>query len=154
LAHEIGFFTTSSGLDATVKSCICLRQRSHLEYRRSGVEGGFSTWNLREDLTTSYNLHSAGYRSEYHKKCFLSVSPQMTSLAYSSNWYVAVDNWRLFCLIIHCSKKAYVGSAPSISGIGPLYATSSIFTPLLMLVPVIALATGQFIPIEGSALFP
>ncbi|MCK9932648.1 glycosyltransferase [Frankia sp. Mgl5] len=37
-------------------------------YRRTAVEsvGGFSEWNIVEDLHTSYQLHAAGWQSVYH----------------------------------------------------------------------------------------
>jgi cellulose synthase (UDP-forming) len=38
--------------------------------------------------------------------------------------------------------------------LGLFYVSSAFFMPLLMLTPILSLATGQFIPIEGSALFP
>jgi cellulose synthase (UDP-forming) len=39
-------------------------------YRRFALEqiGGFSEWNLVEDLHTSYRLHAAGWRSAYHPR--------------------------------------------------------------------------------------
>ncbi len=39
-------------------------------YRRSALEGigGFSEWNIVEDLHTSYALHAAGWRSVYHSR--------------------------------------------------------------------------------------
>ena len=38
--------------------------------------------------------------------------------------------------------------------LGLFYITSALFLPMLMLVPVISLFTGTFLPVEGSALFP
>jgi cellulose synthase (UDP-forming) len=78
----------------TVISC-----GSGVVYRRRALEenGGFTAWNLTEDLTTSYDLHSHGWRSFYYPY------PLTTGLAPSDIWGVyrqrgqwALDTMRLF----------------------------------------------------------
>jgi cellulose synthase (UDP-forming) len=68
-------------------------------YRREALAqiGGFTTWNVVEDLTTSYNLHSHGWRSFYYPHAL------STGLAPSDIWGVcrqrsqwALDTMRLF----------------------------------------------------------
>ncbi|MGQ0680528.1 MAG: glycosyltransferase family 2 protein [Actinomycetota bacterium] len=43
-------------------------------YRRSAIEsiGGFSEWNIVEDLHSSYEMHARGWRSVYHPKALTS----------------------------------------------------------------------------------
>lgn len=68
-------------------------------YRRAALVqiNGFSSWNVVEDLTTSYDLHSAGWHSFYYPH------PVTVGLAPSEIWGVyrqrsqwALDTMRLF----------------------------------------------------------
>lgn len=68
-------------------------------YRRAALKenGGFSQWNVVEDLTTSYDLHSRGWRSFYY------AHPVSIGLAPADIWGVyrqrgqwALDTMRLF----------------------------------------------------------
>ncbi|MEP7287420.1 MAG: glycosyltransferase family 2 protein [Chloroflexota bacterium] len=118
--------------------------------------GGFSTWNLVEDLTTSYRLHSAGYHSEYHNEVLsIGLAPDDIPGLLKQRGTWAVDNWRLFLFDNPLRKKGLtLGQRLQYMELGMFYTTSILFTPLMMLIPLLTLLTGQFIPIEGSALFP
>lgn len=67
-------------------------------YRRTALEsaGGFSEWNIVEDLHTSYELHSRGWRSVYHPQpVSVGIAPA-TAAEYArqrSRW--AMDGLRL-----------------------------------------------------------
>ncbi|MGF7237258.1 MAG: glycosyltransferase [Frankia sp.] len=67
-------------------------------YRRAALEsvGGFSEWNIVEDLHTSYELHAAGWRSVYHPgPVSIGIAPA-TAAEYAkqrSRW--AMDGLRL-----------------------------------------------------------
>jgi cellulose synthase (UDP-forming) len=72
---------------------------SGVVYRRAALNDsdGFASWNLVEDLTTSYELHSRGWRSFYYPY------PVTVGLAPSEIWGVyrqrgqwALDTMRLF----------------------------------------------------------
>ncbi len=67
-------------------------------YRRTALEsvGGFSEWNIVEDLHTSYELHARGWRSVYHPEpVSVGIAPA-TAAEYArqrSRW--AMDGLRL-----------------------------------------------------------
>ena len=68
-------------------------------WRLDAIEsiGGFSTWNIVEDLTTSYLLHSAGYRSEYHNEILtVGLAPDDIPGLLKQRGTWATDTWRLF----------------------------------------------------------
>ena len=72
---------------------------SGVMWRISAVEsvGGFSTWNLVEDLTTSYELLAAGWQSRYHFEALskgLSPEDLANFLKQRGTW--ALDCMRLF----------------------------------------------------------
>jgi cellulose synthase (UDP-forming) len=72
-------------------------------WRRRALEsvGGFSEWNLVEDLHTSYRLHADGWRSAYHPVALTRGTAPTTAgeyLAQRRRW--AVDTLRL--LIFDC----------------------------------------------------
>jgi cellulose synthase (UDP-forming) len=59
--------------------------------------GGFSEWNLVEDLHTSYKLHSAGYRSIYVTQPYTQGhAPSDISQVYKQRGTWALDTLRLF----------------------------------------------------------
>ena len=109
-----------------------------------------------EDLTTSYYLHIAGYRSEYHNEILtIGLSPDDIPNLLKQRGTWAADTIRLFLFknplyqfgLTLRQRLQYLE-------LGLFYLTSVFFLPSLMLVPVLSLATGVFPIIEGSALFP
>ncbi len=131
---------------------------SGVVWRIEAVEaiGGFSTWNLVEDLTTSYRLHSVGYKSEYHNEILsIGLAPDDIPGMLQQRGTWAVDTWRLFLFDNPWHHKALgIRQRLQYLELGLFYATSVFFTPLLLVTPVLSLATGVFLPIEGAALFP
>lgn len=68
-------------------------------YRRAALiqNHGFSTWNVVEDLTTSYNLHSAGWRSLYYPHpVTIGLAPAEIWGVYRQRSQWALDTMRLF----------------------------------------------------------
>lgn len=131
---------------------------SGVVWRISAVEsiGGFVTWNLVEDLTTSYYLHIAGYRSEYHNEILtIGLAPDDIPNLLKQRGTWAADTIRLFLF-----KNPLFQSGLTLRQrlqyleLGMFYITSVFFIPSLMMVPLLSLATGVFPSIEGSALFP
>jgi cellulose synthase (UDP-forming) len=53
-------------------------------YRRAALEsiGGFSEWNLVEDLHTSYRLHADGWKSVYHPRALTHGTAPLTAAEY------------------------------------------------------------------------
>jgi cellulose synthase (UDP-forming) len=127
-------------------------------WRISAVKsiGGFSTWNLVEDLTTSYQLHCAGFRSEYHNEILsIGLAPDDVPGMLKQRGTWAVDTWRLFLFDNPWRRKSLgIRQRLQYLELGLFYVTSAVFTPLLIVTPVLSLATGIFLPIEGAALFP
>ncbi|MDX2137677.1 MAG: glycosyltransferase [Chloroflexota bacterium] len=127
-------------------------------WRISAVQsiGGFVTWNVVEDLTTSYFLHAAGYKSEYLNEVLsIGLAPDDIPGLLKQRGTWAVDTWRLFLFDNPLLKKGLtLKQRAQYLEITLFYAMSAIFTPLLMIVPMISLMTGIYVPIEGSALFP
>jgi len=118
--------------------------------------GGFATWNIVEDLTTSYHLHSAGYRSEYHSEILsIGLSPDDIPGLLKQRGTWATDTWRLFLFDNPITKPGLtLRQRLQYLELGLFYTSSVTFLPMLMFTPFLSLATGQFVPIEGSALFP
>lgn len=127
-------------------------------WRISAVEsiGGFVTWNLVEDLTTSYYLHIAGYRSEYHNEILtIGLSPDDIPNLLKQRGTWAADTIRMFLFKNPLYQLGLnLRQRLQYLELGIFYLTSVFFIPSLMLVPLISLATGAFPAIEGSALFP
>lgn len=127
-------------------------------WRISAVEsiGGFVTWNLVEDLTTSYYLHIAGYRSEYHNEILtIGLSPDDIPNLLKQRGTWAADTIRIFLFKNPLYQHGLnLRQRLQYLELGLFYLTSVFFIPSLMLVPLISLATGIFPTIEGSALFP
>lgn len=118
--------------------------------------GGFVTWNLVEDMTTSYFLHSAGYRSEYHNEVMTAgLSPDDIPGLLKQRGTWAADTWRFF-LFNNPLRRPGLSLRQRLQyfELGMFYVASTLFMPTLMLTPILSVATGDFIPIEGSALFP
>lgn len=118
--------------------------------------GGFSTWNLVEDLTTSFLLHSAGYHSEYHNEVLsIGLSPDDIPSLLKQRGTWAADTWRLF---LFKNPLTYPGLSfrqrLQYLELSMFYFSSAFFMPLLMFTPLLSLATSHFIPIEGAALYP
>jgi cellulose synthase/poly-beta-1,6-N-acetylglucosamine synthase-like glycosyltransferase len=67
-------------------------------YRRAALErvGGFSEWNLVEDLHTSYVLHASGWRSVYHAApVTIGSAPETASVFLRQRLRWATDSTRL-----------------------------------------------------------
>ncbi|MGB7220523.1 MAG: cellulose synthase catalytic subunit [Vicinamibacterales bacterium] len=84
------------GLDAgdSVISC-----GSGVLYRRAALEplGGFQTWNLVEDLSTSYELHSHGWKSFYYPMPLsIGLAPQDIWGVYQQRGQWSFDTMRMF----------------------------------------------------------
>jgi cellulose synthase (UDP-forming) len=68
-------------------------------YRRAALVdiGGFASWNLVEDLTTSYELHSRGWKSFYYPHAVsLGLAPAEIWGVYRQRGQWALDTMRLF----------------------------------------------------------
>jgi cellulose synthase (UDP-forming) len=127
-------------------------------WRISAVKaiGGFATWNLVEDLTTSYQLHIVGFKSEYHNEILsIGLAPDDIPGLLKQRGTWAVDTWRLLLFKNPLRQHSLsIRQRLQYLELGFFYVTAAFFTPLLIITPVLSLATGNFLPIEGAALFP
>ncbi len=118
--------------------------------------GGFSTWNIVEDMTTSYFLHCAGYSSDYHNEVLtIGLSPDDIPGLIKQRGTWAADTWRWF-LFQNPLRAGGLNVRQRLQylELGMFYVSSVLFMPMLMLTPLLSLLTGIFVPIEGAALFP
>lgn len=118
--------------------------------------GGFATWNVVEDLTTSYYLHSAGYRSEYHNQILtLGLAPDDVPGLLKQRGTWAVDTWRLFLFDNPLFKRglSFMQRLQYLE-LGLFYLTSIIFLPLIMFTPIVSALSGELLPLQTSALLP
>lgn len=94
--HDYLFYNhmqTGKNADSAAISC-----GSGVIYRRKMVQeiGGFSEWNIVEDLHTSYTLHSKGYKSVYVSQPYvLGHAPSDVSSIYKQRGTWATDTLRL-----------------------------------------------------------
>lgn len=118
--------------------------------------GGFATWNIVEDMTTSYFLHCAGFRSEYHNEVLtIGLSPDDIPGLIKQRGTWAADTWRWFLFQNPLrAPNLTLRQRLQYLELGMFYVSSVFFMPLLMLTPLLSLLTGIFVPIEGAALFP
>jgi cellulose synthase (UDP-forming) len=134
----------------TVLSC-----GSGVVYRRSALQenGGFSSWNVVEDLTTSFELHSRGWRSFYYP------FPLTTGLAPADIWGVyrqrsqwALDTMRLFFWDNPLFKRGLRARSRASYLIIPLsYLSAGVVFPLFFAVPLWTYMTGGAV-LAGSEL--
>ncbi len=127
-------------------------------WRIAAIEsiGGFVTWNVVEDLTTSFYLHAKGWRSEYHNEILsMGLAPDDIPSLLKQRGTWAVDTWRLFLFRNPLTVPGLTLSQRlQYFELGMFYITSAFLMPLLMITPILSLLSGKFLPIEGSALFP
>jgi cellulose synthase (UDP-forming) len=116
--------------------------------------GGFCTWNIVEDLTTSYWLHAAGWESEYHNEvlsCGTAPEDIPTLIKQRGTW--CADGWRMFLFDNPLWKPGLtIFQRLQYFENGFSYFTTVFFAPMLMLVPFISALTGDFIRLPGEAL--
>ncbi len=131
----------------TVISC-----GSGVLYRRAALEeiGGFVTWNLVEDLTTSYELHSRGWKSFYHPQV-LSVgkAPMEILGVYRQRSQWATDALRLFFWRPPLLRRGLSWRGRlNYTLIGLSYILAAIVVPFFFVVPVWSTFTGAAVVIR------
>lgn len=131
------------GLDAgdSVISC-----GSGVLYRRAALKeiGGFITWNLVEDLTTSYELHRRGWKSFYVPHA-LSRGLAPTSIwgVYQQRGQWAFDTLRLFFWDNPLVKPGLRWfSRVSYLVVGLAYLCAAFVFPFFFIVPIWSYLTG------------
>jgi cellulose synthase (UDP-forming) len=135
-----------SGKDASNAALSC---GSGVVYRRDALEqiGGFSTWNLVEDVHTSVKLHDAGWRSIYHDHA-LSTGTAPTNIwdVYKQRYQWATDSLRLVFWDDPISRP---GLSPmqrlQYAHLGFVYLFAAFVMPFFYVLPVFSLFTGKYV---------
>ncbi len=132
-------------------------------YRREALDeiGGFETWNLVEDLTTSFELLSRGWKSFYYPFALsLGLAPDSIGGVYGQRSKWALDTMRLFLW----DNPLFKSDAPlrvrlTYSMIGLTYLLAGFILPFFLIVPLWSYLTGvnvlsgpewSFIGIRGA----
>lgn len=118
-------------------------------YRRRALEeiGGFSTWNLVEDVHTSMLLHQRGWRSIYYNyPLTLGTAPADIRGVYRQRRQWAVDSLRLMFWDCPLFKKGLsLRQRLQYFNLGFVYLVSAWFMPIFFLVPVLAIFFDIFV---------
>ena len=124
-------------------------------YRRAALleNGGFSEWNVIEDLTTSYDLHSRGWRSFYYPHALtVGLAPADIWGVYRQRSQWALDTMRLFFWDNPLLKHGLRWPSRISYLVIPLaYGCAGLVFPLFFLVPVWTYLTGGSV-LAGSEL--
>lgn len=115
-------------------------------YRRAALTdtGGFASWNLVEDLTTSYELHSRSWRSFYYPHAVsLGLAPSDIWGVYRQRGQWALDTMRLFFWDNPLFKRGLPWQGRMSYLVIPLtYLGAGFIFPFLFLIPVWTYLTG------------
>jgi cellulose synthase (UDP-forming) len=118
-------------------------------YRRTALEsvGGFQTWNIVEDLYTSYIFHARGFRSLYINKAYTrGLAPQDLSTIYKQRGTWALDTLRMF---FRKSPLWFRGLTIKqrlhYIEMGWTYVVSAVAVPILFVLPIVAIFTNEYL---------
>lgn len=121
---------------------------SGVVYRRAALDdvGGFSTWNLVEDLYTSLLLHNAGWKSVYHPFPLThGTAPAEVTGHVRQRWQWAVDSMRiLFWRNPMFTKGLTWRQRFSYLGFGYNYLVFGLAFPIFFMIPIWGLISGNF----------
>ena len=116
-------------------------------YRRRALDdvGGFATWNLVEDLTTSYELHAKGWKTLYYPYPITKgLAPANIHEVYRQRGQWATDTLRLFFWDNPLLKKGLSWRARFRHlMISVTYLWSGFMVPIFFVLPLYAYVTGQ-----------
>lgn len=126
-------------------------------YRRSAIEsiGGFSEWNIVEDLHTSLCLHDKGWKSIHHDTSYAyGTAPQDIVSHTKQRWQWAIDATRMI-LFDNPFKRKGLSLVQKIQyfHFGYNYILFGLFLPIFFLVPIYTLFSHQFILLTSITAF-
>ena len=143
-ADPVFYNTLQKAFDAhdTVLSC-----GSGVLYRRAALDsiGGFITWNVVEDLTTSYELHSRGWKSLYYPyPLSMGLAPDTLAGVYKQRSQWALDTMRLIFWRCPLFRKTLAWPKRlNYFAIGFSYLTAGFVAPLFYTIPIWSYLTGE-----------
>jgi len=144
-ADEVFYKVMMPGKDYDNAAISC---GSGVMYRRKALDSveGFSTWNLVEDLYTSYILHSNGWKSVYHDTGYSEGTAPTDTISHEKQrlqW--AVDSLRLFLWDNPLfNKKLSFYQRLQYFHVGYHYVVFGLFLPIFFVLPIWALFTHHF----------
>ena len=122
---------------------------SGVMYRRKALEeiGGFSTWNIVEDLHTSMLLHDKGWRSVYHNYSLsMGTAPGDIWGVYKQRQQWAADSLRILFWDNPFRRRGLsLKQRFQYAHLGFVYLFAGIAMPIFYVVPIISLFTGRFV---------
>lgn len=144
-ADEVFYKVMMPGKDYDNAAISC---GSGVLYRRKALDsiGGFSSWNLVEDLYTSFLLHSKGWRSVYHDTGYTEGTAPTDVISHAKQrWQWAVDSQRLVLWDNPLFKKG-LGFYQRLQYFhtGYHYIVFGLFLPVFFILPIWALFTHHF----------
>lgn len=135
--------------DDTTISC-----GSGVLYRREALEdiGGFAEWNLVEDLTTSYELHSKGWKGLYFPfSVTRGLAPANILEVTRQRLQWAIDTMRIFFWDNPLFKKRLSwNSRLNHLMIGSSYIWAGFFMPVFLAIPLWGYLTGESLLVENE----
>ena len=121
---------------------------SGVMYRRKALDeiGGFSTWNLVEDLHTSMNLHDRQWKSVFHPVAYTKgTAPADPAGNLKQRWQWATDSLRMFFWDNPFLRKGLnIYQKLQYVHFGYNYIVFGLFMPIFFIIPIWALFTHQF----------
>jgi cellulose synthase (UDP-forming) len=122
---------------------------SGVVYRRAALEdvGGFSTWNIVEDLHTSLRLHAKGWRSVYHDTPLsIGTTPNDIWSVYKQRQQWAADSLRILFWDNPFRHRGLSWTQRfQYAHTGMVYLFGGFVMPIFYVLPTISLLTGQFV---------
>lgn len=143
--HDVIFYNhMQAGKNSDNSSISC---GNGVFYRRSALQeiNGFQTWNLVEDLYTSYVLHLNGYRTVYINQPYTyGTAPLDLSGIYKQRGTWALDTLRIFFWHSPLFVKGLnLRQRLHYFEMGWAYIVSAVSMPIVFLLPAVAVLTND-----------
>lgn len=151
--HDHLFYNhMQTGKNANTAAISC---GSGVIYRRTALKeiGGFSEWNLVEDLHTSYQLQALGHESVYVSQPYVrGLAPQDVSAIYKQRGTWAVDTLRILYWDSPFTKKGLsMRQRLHYFEMAYCYLVSGLFLPAIYVINFYTLYTDRLIQDGGLA---
>ena len=144
-ADEVFYKAMQSGKDYDNAAISC---GSGVMYRRAALVGigGFSEWNLVEDVHTSLLLHEKGWKSVYHNNSYtVGTAPLDVVGNLKQRWQWAVDSLRMFFWDNPLTHGGLTwGQRLQYLHFGYNYIVFGVFMPIFFTMPIWALFSHSF----------
>ncbi|HEY5974480.1 MAG TPA: glycosyltransferase, partial [Geobacteraceae bacterium] len=144
-ADEVFYKAMQSGKDYDNAAISC---GSGVMYRRAALQdiGGFSEWNLVEDLHTSMLLHDKGWKSVYHDSSYtVGTAPEDVIGNLRQRWQWAVDSLRMFFWDNPLKRRGLSWNQRlEYLHFGYNYLVFGVFLPIFFSMPIWALFSHSF----------